>query len=358
MEARVYQCPCCGSSLQYDGQSGEMKCQSCDNTYPVDTIRELEEADKIQDAFSAEEGWDMGDSFREGGEEGLKSYQCPSCGSRMVLPDTEAATWCPYCENPSVLPGVLTGAFRPEGIIPFKKTKEDAKAAFKNLCKGKKLLPSGFASQTRVDKISGVYVPFWLFDCETDSDITYRGTRVSHQRRGDWEITRTAHYHVRRGGQIGFKSVPVNSSSKLDDTLMEAVEPFNSQETTAFTPAYLSGSQAERYDEDAEKCQTRANARIRESVENACRASAMGYTTLTPVHKRINMKHGKVKNVMMPVWMLNTTYKGKQYTFCMNGQTGRIVGNLPVDAGKAVLWGAGLFAGITAAAYAVLSLIL
>ena len=358
MEAHVYQCPCCGSSLMYDGKSGEMKCQSCDNTFPLDAIRELEEAEKITDEFSGKDGWDMGESFREGSEEGLKSYQCPSCGSRMVLPETEAAAYCPYCENPSVLPGVLTGAFRPEGIIPFKKTKADAREAFKKLCKGKKLLPTGFARESRLDKISGVYVPFWLFDCETDSDITYRGTRVSTQRRGDWEITRTAHYHVRRGGRIAFGSVPVNSSTKLDDTLMEAVEPFEVAETAAFAPAYLSGSQAERYDEDDKVCVSRANERIRKSVEDACRASALGYTTLTPVRTHIDMKHGKAKNVMMPVWMLNTTYKGKQYTFCMNGQTGRIVGNLPVDAGKAALWGVGLFAGITAVAYAILSLIM
>ena len=150
---------------------------------------------------------------------------------------------------------------------------------------------------------------------------------------------------------MDFSHVPVNSSTKLDDTLMEAVEPFDPADTQAFSAAYLSGSQAERYDVQEQECVKRANARIRESVQQVCRASAMGYTTLTPVHTQIQMKHGKAKNVMMPVWLLNTKYKDKTYTFAMNGQTGRMVGNLPVDGKKAFLWGAGLFAGITLLGY-------
>ena len=357
MEAHVYQCPCCGSNLQYDGKSGEMKCSSCDNTFPVDAIQELEEADRIEETAPVSE-WDMGQSFEDGAENGLRAYRCPSCGSRMVVSETEAATSCPYCENPSVLPGVLKGAFRPEGIIPFKKTKEDAKEAFKKLCKGKKLLPGGFASQARMEKISGIYVPFWLFDCDADADMTYRATKVHTRHQGDWEITRTEHYHVRRAGEFRFQKVPVNSSTKLDDTLMEAVEPFDAQDETAFAAAYLSGSQAERYDEDKDTCVLRANKRIQTSVEQACRTSVMGYSSVTPVRSHVNMRHGKARNVMMPVWLLNTVYKGKTYTFCMNGQTGRIVGNLPVDMKKAVIWAAGLFVGIGAAAFGMLQLLL
>lgn len=352
VEAHIYQCPCCGSSLQFDSQSGQMKCASCENTYPVDTLEQLREVDRVQDTPDEQLHWDMGSMQGESADERhLRAYSCPTCGSRMVLGDTEAATACPYCENPAVLPGVLTGQFKPEGIIPFKKSKKDAQEAFQRLCKGKKLLPKGFASDARLEKITGVYVPFWLFDCETDSDVTYRGTRVSTHRRGDYMITRTDHYQVRRGGDIDFSGVPVNSSTKLDDTLMEAVEPFDIQGAEAFSAAYLSGSQAERYDEKESDCVNRANARIRQSVQQVCRASALGYTTLTPVHTQIDMKHGKAKNVMMPVWLLNTKYKDKTYTFAMNGQTGRMVGDLPVDGKRACLWGAGIFAAVTLVGY-------
>lgn len=358
MQAHVYQCPCCASSLLYDGRSSEMKCFSCGNTFPLDTIRELEETAGAPQGLNMEEEWDTGHSLEEGSQEGLRAYTCPSCGSRMVLGETEAAASCPYCENPSVLPGVLEGAFRPEGIIPFKTTKEDAKAAFKKLCKGKRLLPTGFASQARVEKISGVYVPFWLFDCDAEADVSYRATRVDVTRRGDWRITRTDHYLVRRGGTMGFDSVPVNSSTRLNDDLMEAVEPFETASLVDFTPAYLSGSQAERYDEAENTCQVRANERIKVSVEKACRESVMGYDSVDVVGSRVNIKHGRARNVMMPVWMLNTRYKDKVYTFCMNGQTGRIVGNLPVDKTKALLRALGVFAGTMAAVFAVLQFLL
>ena len=351
VEAQIYQCPCCGSSLQFDGESGQMRCASCENLFPVETLEQLRDCENMQDTPDEALQWEMGGQAENGEEEKLRAYSCPTCGSQMVLGETQAAAECPYCGNPSVMPGVLTGAFRPDGIIPFKKSKKDAQQAFKNFCKGKKLLPKGFLSEARQEKITGVYVPFWLFDCQTDSSVTYRGTRVSVQRRGDWEITRTSHYQVLRGGDMDFSHVPVNSSTKLDDTLMEAVEPFDPVDTQAFSAAYLSGSQAERYDVQEQECVKRANARIRESVQQVCRSSAMGYTTLTPVHTQIQMKHGKAKNVMMPVWLLNTKYKDKTYTFAMNGQTGRMVGNLPVDGKKAFLWGAGLFAGITLLGY-------
>lgn len=352
MQAHSYKCPCCASPLSWDGQSGEMRCDACGNTFPVDTLTQLEACEEVRDTTDAEMRWDMaGVNATEEEKAHLRAFTCPSCGGRMVVEDTNAANACPYCGNPAVMPEVLSGAFRPDGIIPFKKTRKEAQQAFRDLCKGKKLLPRGFAAEAQVEKIQGVYVPFWMFDCDTDSDVIYRATRVHTSREGQYEVTRTEHYQVRRGGQVDFKQVPVNSSSKLDDTLMEAVEPFQADQATAFTPAYLSGSLAERYDLAEERCQKRANARIRESVQRICAASAAGYTTLIPVSTSVRMKHAKARNVMMPVWLLNTRYHGKEYTFAMNGQTGRLVGNLPVDKGRALGWIAGLMAGLTGAGY-------
>ena len=354
MEAKVYRCPCCGSILTWNGMSGEMKCDSCGNSFPLETLEDFSQND-IQDTGAADFRWDRpAEGTVDGDTSSLRAFSCPGCGAQMVVSDTAAAQRCPYCGNDTVMPQVLDGVFRPEAMIPFRKTKEEAVEAYRQLCRKKRLLPRGFASESRIEKITGVYVPFWLFDCGTDSDCTYRCTRSTTHREGQYMVTRTQHYLVRRGGTVDFSQLPVNSSTKLDDTLMEAVEPFNTDETAAFNPAYISGYQAERYDLGADKCQTRAAERIRQSVTRIFRSEVKGYATVIPDHTRVDLTQSRSRNVLMPVWILNNSWKGKKYTFAMNGQTGRIIGDLPMDPGKTTLLGLGLFLGLGLAAAAVL----
>ena len=112
--------------------------------------------------------------------------------------------------------------------------------------KGKFLLPKAFKTENRIQELKGVYVPFWLYDCEAAADIRCRGTRIRVWRRGDREYTETSHYLVSRSGTIAFDSVPVDGSRKMADDLMESIEPYRYQEGKAFQPAYLAGYLADR----------------------------------------------------------------------------------------------------------------
>ena len=335
MEARNYRCPCCGSTLTWSGRSEEMACASCGNNFPVETLEQVTENDRYMSEASRDFKWEVPAAGDAG--EGLRAFRCSGCGGEIVVSDTGAAAQCPYCGSPSVMPEVLSGDFRPNKIIPFVKTEEDAKAAYAKMCRGKRLLPVGYGSAEQRNKIRGIYVPFWLFDCVTDADVTYRATRVSAHRHGNYEIVDTAHYHVSRGGQMSFDDVPVNSSTKLDDALMEAVEPFDYKGAVPFNMAYLSGFEAERYNQEVSQCSQRATERINRSVRQACDASVHGYTTFSPTATRIDVVRSNAENVMMPVYLLNNQHNGKTYTFAMNGQTGQIKGDLPVDTGKAVI---------------------
>ena len=345
--AKQYKCPACGSPLTFGSQSQQLDCASCGNTYPLETI---EEADAIQqetstsDPFSWQGNPQSAFSDSEGSQ--LRAYRCQACGAEMLVDDTTAATECVYCGNPSVLPDALTGAYRPDSVIPFQKSKADAQAAFRAHCQGKRLLPSDFVDDSRMEKITGVYVPFWLFQADAEADCTYNATKVSMRRQGNYEIINTAHFLVRRGGHVGFKQVPVDGASQFDDTLMESIEPFDSDQAQDFSVAYLSGYQAQRHDVDAEACQPRANERIQKSVRELMDGTVHGYATCTPANTRIQLEHGQVRQVLMPVWMLNTRWREKTYTFAMNGQTGRFIGDLPTDKGKFWRWLLGLAAGI------------
>ena len=353
-QAAHYRCPCCGSALTFGSKSQQLDCASCGNSFPLETIEQFNDV-QVENTTDEQLDWHYvgGGAYSEGEAAHLRAYRCQACGAEIITDETVAATECVYCGNPSVMPGALSGVYRPDAVIPFQKSKKEAQEALRNHCKGKKLLPRGFIDDNRIEKITGVYVPFWLFEAEAEADCTYNATRISHHREGQYEVTRTAHFLVRRGGHLGFKQVPVDGSTKMDDTLMEAIEPYDSEKSEQFTTAYLSGYQAQRYDVEAEQCKPRANERIKKSVVATMNATVMGYSTFVPVNTQIRLQHGGVRQVLMPVWMLNTKWQDKTYTFAMNAQTGRFIGDLPVDKGKFWLWLLGLTLGIGAAGNAI-----
>lgn len=339
-------CPCCSAPLRFDGEIGKLKCDSCGNEYEEEIMRQVDDA-MGQASREDEMAWETSgaDAWSGTEREKLHTYSCPSCGAEIVVDETTAATECVYCGNPSIMPGQLSGDYRPDAVLPFQKTKEDAQSAYKKLVTGKRLLPPLFSRQNRIEKITGVYVPFWMFQCDAEADMTFRAERRHVHTRGDYRVTDTDHFLVLRGGKIGFANVPVDGSTKFQDNLMEAIEPFDHQSEEGFSAAYLPGYQAERYDVDAEAAKPRADERIRESVREAFAATVNGYTTVMTQSASIRLDKGNVRNVLIPVWMLNTRWKDKTYTFAMNGRTGKIVGKLPIDWKRALYWGLGLFAG-------------
>ena len=357
-QAVTYRCPCCGASLIFGGASQQLDCASCGNSFPVEALQEAADI-HVENTTDAQMAWNSpaSNGFSAQEDAHLRAYRCEACGAEILADETTAATECVYCGNPSILPGVLTGAYRPDGVIPFKKTRKEAQQAFLGHCRGKRLLPDGFADVSRLEKITGVYVPFWLFECEAEADVTYNATRVSSSRQGEYQVTRTAHYLVRRGGHVGFSQVPVDGSSKMDDALMESIEPFDSEAIDGFAIAYLSGYQAQRHDVDAAACEPRANERIRETVSSLMRATVKGYASVTPANTQIQLQHSRVRQILMPVWLLNTRYKDKLYTFAMNGQTGQFIGDLPTDGKKTFKWFLGLAAGVTAGGFALVYLL-
>ena len=357
-QAAHYRCPCCGASLTFGSQSQQLDCASCGNSFPLSAIEEMNHI-QVENTTDDQMHWQFvpSSAFTPQEDSHLRAYRCSSCGAEILADDTTAATECIYCGNPSVMPGVLTGAYRPDGVIPFKKSKQEAQEAFRRHCQGKKLLPTGFFDESKVEKITGVYVPFWLFQADAEADCTYNATRLRAYRRGNYEITETSHFLVRRGGHLAFKQVPVDGSSKMDDAMMESIEPYDSADTQGFSIAYLSGYQAQRHDVDAEQCQPRANERIRSSVASVMRGTVAGYTTVTPVNTQIQLEHGQVRQVLMPVWLLNTRWRDQTYTFAMNGQTGLFIGDLPTDKGKFWRWLLGLAAGIGLGGYALMYLL-
>ena len=355
-----YQCPACTGPLHFAGGSGKLECEYCGASYDVAEIEALyaqkeEKATAAQQAAeetgqsapSADDGaWDTSGFSEDWGAEGdsMRAYSCPSCGAELICDETTAATSCPYCGNPTVVPGQFSGQLRPDFIIPFKLNKEDAVKALKKHYKGKIFLPKRFTLENHVQEIQGIYVPFWMFDGEAEGDAHYEATRSHTYRSGDYEITETEHYDVYRAGMVNFEKIPVDASSKMPDDHMDSIEPYDYQELKPFSTAYLPGFLADKFDVTVEQCRQRADQRCEGTLSSALRNTVTGYHTCTLIHDSVNLKRGKVHYALMPVWMLNTKWKGKDFLFAMNGQTGKLVGDLPVSWGR--FWS--LFAAIVA----------
>ena len=333
-----YQCPACTGPLHYEGTTGKLQCEYCDSAFEVEEIERLyagqEEKAKAAYAEAAAkgEGFDEGElqSWGKDGE-GMKTYSCPSCGAELVCETTTAATSCPYCGNPTVVPGQFADTMKPDYIIPFKLDKAAAKEGLLKHYKGKCLLPKNFVSSNRIDDITGVYVPFWLFDGSADAQAEYEASSSTVRIEGNYEVKRTRHYRVRRRGTASFTRIPIDSSSKTNNDYMDSIEPFDYGDLRDFSTAYLPGYLADRYDEDIETVAPRADTRMVNTTFNLLRSTVTGYDSVSVTGKNINLKRGSVKYAVFPVWMLSTSYEGKVYTFMMNGQTGKMVGDLPVS---------------------------
>ena len=284
--------------------------------------------------------------------EGLRVYTCQSCGGQIVADETTGASECPFCGNAVVMMGQFAGDLKPDLVIPFQVDKKTAMAALQNHYKGKILLPKVFKDENHIKEVKGLYVPVWLFDADANAHVRYKTTRVRTWSDSQYYYTETSHFSVTRAGGIGFANVPVDGSTKMDDALMESVEPFHMKDAVDFQTAYLAGYLADKYDVDSQQSVERANQRIRNSTENAFASTVQGYTTVTPVSTNIQLHNGQAKYALYPVWILNTQWKDQKFTFAVNGQTGKTVGDLPMDKGAFWKWFAGVAAAVAGVVYA------
>ena len=336
-----YKCPACTGPLRYDGKTGKLVCDYCGTTYD---IAEFE----AQSAASAAAG------TGESAGENLKVYLCPDCGAELICEESTAASCCPYCGNAAVMPSQLQGEWKPEFIIPFKVSREEALEALRSHYKQKKLLPRAFSEENHIQKIQGVYIPFWLYEGEVCADLDYKATRSHSRRQGNYQVTTTEHFLLHRRGTVELTGVPADASRTTPDAHMDSIEPFDYSAMVPFSMSYLPGFLANRFDVSEEECRKRIIPRAEATVRSEMRDTCVGYETVTAAGGTVNTDGLKARFALLPVWLLSTRWKDENFLFAMNGQTGKLVGDLPVDKGlywkQFALTAAGVAAAIMSAA--------
>ncbi len=328
-------CPCCGGNVEFDVASQNLKCPYCDTEFDPEALREAEaeQDNAAPDTIT----WEAENAvWSDCEKDSICSYVCQSCGGEIVADSTTGATSCPYCDSPVVLKEQFENDLRPQLVIPFQVDKKAAKEALKRHIASKKFIPAVFKDENHLDEIKGVYVPYWLFSGTAEASAHYKATKTRLWSDAKFNYTETTYFDVFRSGAVPFANVPVDGSQKADDALMESVEPFDVTKAVDFSTEYLAGFLAERYDVSAEQSRQRANERVRQSIVDALGDTVNGYSSVAAQNTGMQIADGSYKYALYPVWLLNTTWNNQKYTFAMNGQTGKFVGDLPVD--KKAVW--------------------
>lgn len=371
MAAITWKCPNCGGGLQFAPQSQDFECEYCMSHFTQAELEKLaaEEGDVLE---AAGDGGAYGGTAEKGdGEPGLGAeagegvpgagagagasdgsagvaasdtgasavvYLCPSCGAEIVTDTTTVATFCFYCHNPIILQGRLDGSFEPDYVLPFAVDKAKAKEIFQQWLKKKKFVPTEFYAPGQIEKLSGVYFPYWLYSCMVDGRLDAQATKLRTWRSGDTQYTETQVYDVSRSGQMKVDHVTRNALKKADKQLIEGVMPFDMKAMKPFSMEYLAGFFAEKRDMEREQFEGDVETEVKEFALGSLRSGILGYNGVNVQSQTARLKNGRWDYALLPVWTL--TYKspidGQIYYFACNGQTGKVCGKLPMDSGK--LW--------------------
>ena len=334
MDVINYKCPNCMAPLGFDIDTQKWVCEYCATAF---TPGEVDLFDSKSE--SAKEQW----SPEEFADSETVTFTCPSCSGSVIADKNTAATFCAFCHAPTILSGRVSGEFRPAKLIPFKLKKDEVLVSMQKLCKSKHLMPKAFRDALNAGEITGLYVPFWLYSANVDAKYHATGKKVKTWSDANYNYRKTDVYRVERDLDIPLRLVPVDASKRMDDRLMDAVEPFDYSQMVDFSMEYLSGHFAESYDEDAEQCYPRFEERGKKAAVTAVGETTNGYTTLENSSMKTAFNRPGNMYVMLPVWTLMTKYKDKTYYLAMNGQTGKSVGKLPLSATR------------TAAAFSIIS---
>jgi len=323
MQVIEYKCPNCGSGMVFDSDAGTLSCHSCGRSENIETAPDP----LAQNTFAEDEGHE---------------YHCTSCGAVIMTEAETTATTCSFCGSAVVLGDRLTGKLAPAKVIPFAISKEEAMSAFKKWCRNGRLTPSGFMTADRIKSITGIYVPFWLYDLDNHIEAQGPATKVRTYTQGDYQYTETQHFDVYRKLRVNYVRVPIDAAAKMNDVLMDKLEPFPYDRLKSFKTPYLAGYIAEKYSYDEKELFPRAKDKISSYIDAYIRSTTAGYTTVNFIERQIDTDLKRAEYVLLPVWMVHYDYNRLEHTFAMNGQTGKVVGKPPISKVKVAAWFAGI----------------
>ena len=294
-DVSVKTCPSCGGRLVYQPESSQMKCDFCGSFHSVESVS--------ADTYSGQAPRQEENAF----ERELAECTCQSCGARVCAQNEVISLGCPYCNNPLIINSRVSRRFKPDGIIPFAFSADEAMRLFRNYTQKLWFVPKELKQNSKPDDFRAMYAPFFLFDFDVSGEVGKKGQM----------------------GQMEINKLPIDASTNFPDDLMDTISPYDYQKMRPFSSDFLRGFLGETYNENSESFMSRANQMVQETFDSyiALQQNKMP----GQVNTEMSLKTRREYYVLLPVYLFSVVHLGKKYYFAVNGQTGKVAGNLPYE---------------------------
>ena len=333
-----YRCPRCRATMEFDPELGKMHCKYCGGIYSVPKSEESAEAEsekpQVEEPkaeakaeleakakmkpISKREKEEKKKEARQQAKMKMQILHCNSCGAELAVNEVEASSFCAYCGQATVVLDRVDECLRPDYVMPFMVTKEEAEKTIRSKISAGFYVPDEIKN-FEIEKLRGIYVPFWLYDILYGDEQFWRYS----VKRGKSTVIRYSH----RVADCHYRKLTVDASRNLNDDSSQRLEPYDMDKLKKFEPMYLSGFYADRFDMGLEETRdvavSRAKAMLNESIKGTIRRSARNVYS-SPVYEVMGAEYA-----LLPAWFLTFRQGDQPYTILMNGQTKKIVGAVP-----------------------------
>ena len=326
MAVLTYKCPNCDAELTFRPESQAFVCDYCGSHFTPQEVEQMTPAEDTRKVDVPQK------------EEEAVFYQCPSCGAQLMTTGTTAATYCYYCHNPVTVGGRLSGQWKPDSIIPFSISEEQAKEKFISWCKKNPFVDRRFFSESQIEKLSGVYFPFWLTNGQSEITAQATARKVRVWISGETEYTETSIYSLFREGEVRTRNYDIAALNREETGLLEGILTYDYDKVKPFSAAYLSGFQAERRNLERSDLESQVHEEMKQHANRLLQDSFSGFQNVLLQNCDVQEKSADWKYLLLPAWILTYRYRGKKYFFAMNGQNGKVNGKLPISIWRMAKW--------------------
>ncbi len=313
----MYDCPNCGGGLTFDIPSQQLKCEYCGGAFAPEEVHREKDAEESHDPeFQA------------------RVFVCPQCGGQVISEDDTAAGFCSFCGASTILDSRIDGIHRPQHILPFTKTKTDCKEAYAKLVRHALFAPKVLTDPEHLEQFRGIYAPYWVYAFSQNKQVVMNGTR--EYRRGDYIIK--DRYDLRCDLSARYDGISYDASSALDDEISAGIAPFDTSEVKSFEPSYLSGFYADIADVPETVYEAEATSVADEAAWNEVSSqrefSGKGLDRPSSLSSAFGTRTESRQSALFPIWFMTYRDNDRIAYAVVNGQTGRITADLPVDLRK------------------------
>ena len=255
-------------------------------------------------------------------------YKCSKCGATLKYIDNRYT--CEYCKSVYNYADVFDSS---NYILPFNVERKDAINKYKSLINSKFLTPKPFKKKRNIEKIEGIYVPCLIYDFEASGVIRTKSNLVSEWKSKGIKYKKTDEYQNMRSGHMSLENIYTVCNDSLDINI-DLVEPYDLKEVVTYNKSLQDNYKVYDYNLSKSESLKVAEEKARKYFEKIMIKDIKDYKDAEIIDSSINLYNTKTKCVLIPVWILNITYKNKKFTYLINGRTGKISGKMIIKKSK------------------------